>query len=94
YDYDYFGYSDYRPGFGADSYYDDVYRVYEGDYSYYDYPNGASGNGGAGSSVNSAAVAMPSNTGGGTSVNASQRPSRSQASGTVNSSVVMVRHSK
>ncbi|KAM8706210.1 hypothetical protein ACLKA7_010483 [Drosophila subpalustris] len=91
YDYDYFGYSDYRPGFGADSYYDDVYRVYEGDYSFYDYPNGAGGNGGAGSSVNSAAVAMPNNSGGGggTSVNASQRPSRSQASGTVNSSVVM-----
>ncbi|XP_060649464.1 heterogeneous nuclear ribonucleoprotein R isoform X3 [Drosophila nasuta] len=96
YDYDYFGYSDYRPGFGADSYYDDVYRFYEGDYSYYDYPNNASGNGGAGggggSSVNnSTAVAMPTNAGGGggTSVNASQRPSRAQASGTVNSTVVM-----
>ncbi|XP_023172657.1 heterogeneous nuclear ribonucleoprotein Q-like isoform X1 [Drosophila hydei] len=89
YDYDYFGYSEFRPGFGADSYYDDVYRAYEGEYSYYDYPNAASGNGAAGG-ISNGAVAMSNNSGGGSvPLGASQRPSRSQQGGSANSPVIM-----
>lgn len=36
YDYDFYGYSDYRGGY-SDPYYDEYYRNYEGEY-FYDYP--------------------------------------------------------
>lgn len=36
YEYDFYGYSDYRGGYN-DSYYDDFYRTYDGEY-FFDYP--------------------------------------------------------
>lgn len=36
YDYDFYGYSDYRGGY-SEPYYDDYYRSYDGDY-FFDYP--------------------------------------------------------
>nr|XP_041630307.1 heterogeneous nuclear ribonucleoprotein Q isoform X4 [Drosophila kikkawai] len=53
YDYDYFGFSDFRPGtYANDPYYDELYRSYDGDYSFYEYSSpsglGGAGNGGGG----------------------------------------------
>lgn len=40
YEYDFYGYSDYRGGAGYnDSYYEDFYRTYDGEY-FFDYPPG------------------------------------------------------
>uniref|UniRef100_A0A6P4EZY0 Heterogeneous nuclear ribonucleoprotein Q isoform X1 n=2 Tax=Drosophila rhopaloa TaxID=1041015 RepID=A0A6P4EZY0_DRORH len=84
YDYDYFGFSDYRPGTYAtnESFYDELYRSYDGDYNYYDYQSGAGSGGGnvAGGPV----IPLPSG-GGGSSQNSplasGQRSARSSASG-------------
>ncbi|XP_041673840.1 heterogeneous nuclear ribonucleoprotein Q isoform X4 [Drosophila eugracilis] len=47
YDYDYFGFSDYRQGnFSNESFYEELYRLYDSDYNYYDYLNGGNGSGG------------------------------------------------
>ncbi|XP_043070902.1 heterogeneous nuclear ribonucleoprotein Q isoform X2 [Drosophila grimshawi] len=91
YDYDYFGYPDFRgPGpanFGADSYYDDIYRAYEGDYNYYDFANNGVV---SGSGNNSNAVAPVAIGSGGAALNSpqQQRPSRTQATYS-NTTVVM-----
>ncbi|ALC46706.1 CG17838 [Drosophila busckii] len=92
YDYDYFGYSDFRPGgFGAESFYDDVYRAYDGDYSYYDYPNAAAGgppgSPAAAAAAAAAAVAMSAGNG---SAAAAQRSSRNPQNGSISSPVVML----
>lgn len=39
YEYDFYGYSDYRGAGYNDSYYEDFYRTYDGEY-YFDYPPG------------------------------------------------------
>ncbi|CAO1431202.1 unnamed protein product [Diamesa tonsa] len=48
YDYDFYGYSNYRGGYNNESYYDEYYRSFDGDY-YFDYPqSGAASHGGGG----------------------------------------------
>lgn len=37
YDFDFYGYSDYRGGYTEPSFYEDYYRSYEGDY-FFEYP--------------------------------------------------------
>uniref|UniRef100_A0A6P4F3Y8 Heterogeneous nuclear ribonucleoprotein Q isoform X11 n=1 Tax=Drosophila rhopaloa TaxID=1041015 RepID=A0A6P4F3Y8_DRORH len=98
YDYDYFGFSDYRPGTYAtnESFYDELYRSYDGDYNYYDYQSGAGSGGGnvAGGPV----IPLPSG-GGGSSQNSplasGQRSARSSASGPSGSTgIVLELHSR
>lgn len=48
YDYDFYGYSNYRGGYNNESYYDEYYQSFDGDY-YFDYSrSGAASHGGGG----------------------------------------------
>ncbi|KRK02967.1 heterogeneous nuclear ribonucleoprotein Q isoform X8 [Drosophila yakuba] len=91
YDYDYFGFSDYRQGlFANESYYEDLYRSYDGDYNYYDYPNGGGGGSGGGGSVSGGTV-VPLSAGGSQNspLASGQRSARGSASGPSGSSSIM-----
>lgn len=62
YEYDFYGYSDYRGAY-TDSYYDDFYRTYDGEY-FFDYPPGGvaplpPGAAGGGGPVAGAAGGLP-----------------------------------
>ncbi|XP_017118736.1 heterogeneous nuclear ribonucleoprotein Q isoform X8 [Drosophila elegans] len=82
YDYDYFGFSDYHPSsYGAnESFYDELYRSYDGDYNYYDFQSGACG--GGGNMTGGPVVPLPNGSSAQNSPLASgQRSARSSASG-------------
>lgn len=65
YDYDFYGYTDYRGGYSGENYYEDFYRTFDGDY-YLDYPPNSVGGGGTCAVVASAtAAAAAANLGGG-----------------------------
>ncbi|KAH8265255.1 hypothetical protein KR038_002492, partial [Drosophila bunnanda] len=98
YDYDYFGFSDYRPGaFPNDPYYDDLYRSYDGDFSFYDYASltglGGAGNGGGGGvgggggggggGGSGSMMPMPGGGGQSASLTGGQRSARGMASGPI-----------
>ncbi|XP_043655334.1 heterogeneous nuclear ribonucleoprotein R isoform X7 [Drosophila teissieri] len=90
YDYDYFGFSDYRQGlFANESYYEDLYRSYDGDYNYYDYPNGGGGSGGGGSVSGGTVVPLSAGGSQNSPLASGQRSARGSASGPSGSSSIM-----
>ncbi|XP_016960264.1 heterogeneous nuclear ribonucleoprotein Q isoform X7 [Drosophila biarmipes] len=91
YDYDYFGFSDYRQGtYSNESFYEELYRSYDGDFNYYDYPSGNGGSGGGGGSVAGGSM-VPFSSGGGQNspLSGGQRSARGSASGPSGSTSVM-----
>ncbi|XP_033244761.1 heterogeneous nuclear ribonucleoprotein Q isoform X9 [Drosophila miranda] len=94
YEVDYFGYPEYRPGLATNElYYDDLYRTYEGDFHYYNYPNatndGSSGGGGGTSLGGGGGVGVGGGSGmAGATSSAAQHSSKAQENGS-NSSAVM-----
>ncbi|XP_043948309.1 heterogeneous nuclear ribonucleoprotein Q isoform X11 [Drosophila biarmipes] len=92
YDYDYFGFSDYRQGtYSNESFYEELYRSYDGDFNYYDYPSGNGGSGGGGGSVAGGSM-VPFSSGGGQNspLSGGQRSARGSASGPSGSTSVML----
>ncbi|XP_043064878.1 heterogeneous nuclear ribonucleoprotein R isoform X1 [Drosophila ficusphila] len=89
YDYDYFGFSDYRPNsaYAAnESFYEELYRSYDGDYNYYDYPSGAGsgcggGVGGVGGVPGSPVVPLSGGSSQNSPLSSGQRSARTPASG-------------
>ncbi|XP_037728575.1 heterogeneous nuclear ribonucleoprotein Q isoform X8 [Drosophila subpulchrella] len=91
YDYDYFGFSDYRQGtYTNESFYEELYRSYDGEYNYYDYPSGNGGSGGGGGSVTGGSM-VPLSSGGSQNspLSGGQRSARGSASGPSGSTSVM-----
>ncbi|XP_037728603.1 heterogeneous nuclear ribonucleoprotein Q isoform X12 [Drosophila subpulchrella] len=92
YDYDYFGFSDYRQGtYTNESFYEELYRSYDGEYNYYDYPSGNGGSGGGGGSVTGGSM-VPLSSGGSQNspLSGGQRSARGSASGPSGSTSVML----
>ncbi|KMZ02355.1 heterogeneous nuclear ribonucleoprotein Q isoform X5 [Drosophila simulans] len=86
YFYDFFGFSDYRQGYfgNNESYYDDMYRSFDGDYNYYDYPNGGGGGSGGGAGGSASGGTVPPLSAGGSQnspLASGQRSARGSASG-------------
>ncbi|XP_017003448.2 heterogeneous nuclear ribonucleoprotein Q isoform X3 [Drosophila takahashii] len=93
YDYDYFGFSDYRQGaYANESFYEELYRSYDQDYNYYEYPGGATttGSSGGGASVAGSSV-VPLSAGGSQNspLASGQRSARGSTSGPSGSTGVM-----
>ncbi|XP_036673866.2 heterogeneous nuclear ribonucleoprotein Q isoform X1 [Drosophila suzukii] len=90
YDYDYFGFSDYRQGtYTNESFYEELYRSYDGDYNYYDYPSGNGGSGGGGSVTGGSMVPLSSGGSQNSPLSGGQRSARGSASGPSGSTSVM-----
>ncbi|XP_036673876.1 heterogeneous nuclear ribonucleoprotein R isoform X11 [Drosophila suzukii] len=91
YDYDYFGFSDYRQGtYTNESFYEELYRSYDGDYNYYDYPSGNGGSGGGGSVTGGSMVPLSSGGSQNSPLSGGQRSARGSASGPSGSTSVML----
>lgn len=94
YDYDYFGFSEYRPGaYTNEPYYDDMYRSYDGEYNYYDYPNASGPGGSGGGTVGVTSSSLAAGASPNASLSGGQRSARAPASGPTGSPGVMVRYS-
>lgn len=99
YDYDYFGFSEYRPGaYANDPYYDELYRSYDGDYNYFEYSgtSGAGGNGSGGGAggaggVSGSIMPLPGGASQNAALSGGQRSARGLASGPSVSPGTMVR---
>nr|XP_017017495.2 heterogeneous nuclear ribonucleoprotein Q isoform X9 [Drosophila kikkawai] len=107
YDYDYFGFSDFRPGtYANDPYYDELYRSYDGDYSFYEYSSpsglggagngGGGGVGGGGGGVSGSIMPLSGGATQNASLSRGQRSARGLASGSSGSpgSVMLELHSR
>ncbi|XP_032305829.1 heterogeneous nuclear ribonucleoprotein Q isoform X5 [Drosophila ananassae] len=90
YDYDYFGFSEYRPGaYTNEPYYDDMYRSYDGEYNYYDYPNASGPGGSGGGTVGVTSSSLAAGASPNASLSGGQRSARAPASGPTGSPGVM-----